>query len=101
LILKKGSYKKKKDNSSSKKNKNTRSGYIPKDDVISSDAVVIEARGNGMFKCTLSEGNVEVLGHISGKIRSHYIQIIPGDKVVIELSPYDVTRGRIVYRYRT
>jgi translation initiation factor IF-1 len=60
---------------------------------------VIEAFPNAMFKVKLDTGH-EVLAHISGKIRVHYIRILPGDRVLVELSPYDLTRGRIVYRYK-
>jgi translation initiation factor IF-1 len=60
---------------------------------------VIEAFPNAMFKVRLDTGH-EVLAHISGKIRVHYIRILPGDRVLVELSPYDLTRGRIIYRYK-
>lgn len=58
-----------------------------------------EALPNAMFRVELENGH-EVLGHISGKMRKHYIRILPGDKVKVELSPYDLTRGRIVFRYK-
>jgi translation initiation factor IF-1 len=61
--------------------------------------VVAENLPNAMFKVTI-EGGLEVLAHISGKIRMNYIRIMPGDKVLVEVSPYDPTRGRILYRYR-
>ncbi|MCF8038142.1 MAG: translation initiation factor IF-1 [Desulfohalobiaceae bacterium] len=60
---------------------------------------VLEALPNAMFKVELENGH-EILGHISGKMRKHYIRILPGDKVKVELSPYDLTRGRIVFRYK-
>jgi len=70
---------------------------MPKEDVILLEGKVIEALPNAMFRVELETGN-KVLAHISGKIRMHYIRILPGDTVVVELSPYDLTRGRIVYR---
>ena len=60
---------------------------------------VLEALPNAMFKVELENGH-EILRHISGKMRKHYIRILPGDKVKVELSPYDLTRGRIVFRYK-
>ncbi len=63
------------------------------------EGVVEEALPNTMFRVTLDNGH-SVLGHISGKMRMHYIRILPGDRVLIELSPYDLTRGRVVYRYK-
>lgn len=70
---------------------------MPKEDVILLEGKVVEALPNAMFRVELETGN-KVLAHISGKMRVHYIRILPGDTVVIELSPYDLTRGRIVYR---
>ncbi len=72
---------------------------MDKEDVIRTDGVVVEQLPNAMFKVKL-EGDREILAHISGKMRMNYIKIIPGDKVNIELSPYDLTKGRIVYRYK-
>ena len=72
---------------------------MAKDDVIEIEGIVTDALPNAMFKVELENGHT-VLAHISGKIRMHYIRILPGDKVVIELSPYDLTRGRITYRYK-
>ena len=72
---------------------------MAKEDVIEVDGVVKEPLPNAMFKVTLENGH-EVLAHISGKMRMHYIRILPDDRVVVELSPYDLTRGRIVYRYK-
>jgi translation initiation factor IF-1 len=60
---------------------------------------VKEALPNAMFRVELENGH-EVLGHISGKMRKHYIRILPGDKVKVELSPYDLSRGRIIFRYK-
>jgi translation initiation factor IF-1 len=60
---------------------------------------VVEPLPNAMFRVELENGH-KVLAHISGKMRMHFIKILPGDKVTIELSPYDLTRGRIVYRYK-
>jgi translation initiation factor IF-1 len=62
-------------------------------------ATVVEPLPNAMFKVELENGH-EVLAHISGKMRKHFIRILPGDKVLVELSPYDLKRGRIVYRYK-
>lgn len=70
-----------------------------KDEVIRLDGIVKETLPNAMFKVEVEGGHM-VLGHVSGKMRMHYIRILPGDKVVIELSPYDLTRGRIVLRYK-
>ena len=72
---------------------------MSKQDVIEVEGKVLEALPNAMFQVELENGHT-VLAHISGKIRMHYIRILPGDKVVIELSPYDLTRGRITYRYK-
>ncbi len=60
---------------------------------------VTESLPNGMFRVELSNGH-KILAHISGKIRLHYIKILTGDKVLVELSPYDLTKGRIIYRYK-
>ena len=70
-----------------------------KDDVIRIDGLVLETLPNAMFRVEIEGGHV-VLGHVSGKMRMNYIRILPGDKVAIELSPYDLTRGRIVLRYK-
>uniref|UniRef100_A0A7V4JQC9 Translation initiation factor IF-1 n=1 Tax=Thermodesulfobacterium geofontis TaxID=1295609 RepID=A0A7V4JQC9_9BACT len=70
---------------------------MPKEDVILLEGKVVEALPNAMFRVELETGN-KILAHISGKMRIHYIRILPGDTVVVELSPYDLTRGRIVYR---
>ncbi|HEX9824547.1 MAG TPA: translation initiation factor IF-1 [Actinomycetota bacterium] len=63
------------------------------------EGTIVEALPNVMFRVDLENGH-RILGHISGKMRKHYIRILPGDRVTIELSPYDLTRGRIVYRHR-
>jgi translation initiation factor IF-1 len=68
-----------------------------KEDVISVDGVVVEVLPNTMFRVELENGH-RILGHISGKMRQHFIKILRGDKVTVELSPYDLNRGRIVYR---
>jgi len=70
-----------------------------KDDVIEVIGTVVEPLPNAMFRVKLDNGH-EVLCHISGKMRMNYIRILPGDKVRIEMSPYDLERGRIIYRYR-
>ncbi|SDU79440.1 bacterial translation initiation factor 1 (bIF-1) [Arcanobacterium phocae] len=70
-----------------------------KEGVIEIEGVVVEALPNAMFRVELDNGHV-VLGHISGKMRQHYIKILPEDRVVVELTPYDLTRGRIVYRHK-
>lgn len=70
-----------------------------KDDVIKVDGIVKETLPNAMFRVEIEGGHV-ILGHVSGKMRMHYIRILPGDKVALELSPYDLTRGRIVLRYK-
>ena len=71
----------------------------PKEDAIVLEGTVIEPLPNAMFRVELENGH-KVLAHISGKMRMHYIRILPDDRVVVELSPYDLTRGRIVYRYK-
>ncbi len=70
-----------------------------KDDAILLEGTVQEALPNAMFRVELDNGH-EVLAHISGKMRQHYIRILPGDKVQVELTPYDLRRGRITFRYR-
>ena len=72
---------------------------MPKKEVIEVEGTVVEPLPNAMFRVELSNGH-KVLAHISGKIRLHYIKILPGDRVLIELSPYDLSRGRIVYRLK-
>lgn len=70
-----------------------------KEDSIQVEGTVIEPLPNTMFRVELDNGH-KVLAHISGKMRMHYIRILPGDRVVVELSPYDLSRGRITYRYK-
>ena len=72
---------------------------MTKQDVIELGGKVLEALPNAMFKVELENGH-EVLAHISGKMRKFYIRILPGDRVKVELSPYDLTRGRITYRMK-
>lgn len=72
---------------------------MAKSDVIEVTGTVLEKLPNAMFKVELENGH-EILAHVSGKIRMNYIRILPGDKVTVEMSPYDLTRGRITYRYK-
>lgn len=72
---------------------------MSKEDAIEVEGVVTEPLPNGMFNVKLDNGHI-VLAHVSGKIRMNYIRILPGDKVTVELSPYDLTRGRITYRFK-
>ncbi|MDY5853323.1 MAG: translation initiation factor IF-1 [Bacilli bacterium] len=72
---------------------------MAKDDVIEVEAVVIETLPNAMFRVKLSNG-VVILATVSGKIRMNYIRILPGDRVTVEISPYDLTRGRITFRFK-
>jgi len=71
-----------------------------KDDIVCIDGVVQETLPNAMFRVVIDGGHT-ILGHVSGKMRMNYIRILPGDKVALELSPYDLTRGRIVRRYKS
>src|SRR5688500_4898745 len=71
----------------------------PKEDVIVLEGTVVEPLPNAMFRVEL-ENKHRILAHISGKMRMHYIRILPGDRVQVELTPYDLTRGRITYRYK-
>ncbi len=66
---------------------------------IEQDGTILEALSNAMFRVELENGHV-ITAHISGKMRMHYIRILPGDKVKIEMSPYDLTKGRIIFRYK-
>ncbi|HHP7240219.1 MAG TPA: translation initiation factor IF-1 [Cyclobacteriaceae bacterium] len=66
---------------------------------IQQDGTIVEALSNAMFRVELENGHT-VIAHISGKMRMNYIKILPGDKVKLEMSPYDLTKGRIVYRYK-
>ena len=72
---------------------------LPKKDAIEVEGTVVEPLPNAMFRVKLDNDHL-VLAHISGKMRMHYIRILPDDRVVVELSPYDLSRGRIVYRYK-
>lgn len=72
---------------------------MPRKDAIEVEGTVTEPLPNAMFKVELPNGH-NVLAHISGKIRLNFIRIVPGDRVLVELSPYDLTRGRITYRFR-
>lgn len=72
---------------------------MEKEEAIEVEGTVVEPLPNAMFRVELSNGH-RVLAHISGKMRMHFIRILPGDQVKVELSPYDLTRGRIVYRYK-
>ena len=72
---------------------------MAKEEAIEVEGTVIEPLPNAMFRVELENGH-QVLAHISGKMRMHYIRILPGDKVTVELSPYDLTRGRITYRLK-
>lgn len=70
-----------------------------KEETVEVEGEVVEALPNTMFKVKLDTGH-EVLAHISGKMRVHYVRILPGDRVKVELSPYDLNRGRVTYRFR-
>ena len=72
---------------------------MAKEDVIQMQGEIMETLPNATFRVKLENGHV-ILGHISGKMRMHYIRILPGDRVQVELTPYDLSRGRITYRYK-
>jgi translation initiation factor IF-1 len=72
---------------------------MAKEDTITAEGVVVESLPNAMFKVKLENGHI-VLSHISGKMRMHFIKILPGDRVTVELSVYDLSRGRITYRHK-
>jgi len=72
---------------------------MAKQDLIKLDGIIEEALSNAMFRVELENG-VDITAHISGKMRMHYIKILPGDKVRVEMSPYDLSKGRIVFRYK-
>ena len=72
---------------------------MSKKDMIELEGTIIDALPNAMFKVKL-ENDHEIIAHISGKLRMHFIRILPGDKVTVELSPYDLTKGRISFRYK-
>ncbi|MFZ5802300.1 MAG: translation initiation factor IF-1 [Candidatus Omnitrophota bacterium] len=72
---------------------------MPKQDAVEVEGIVVEPLPNAMFRVVLENGH-KILAHVSGKMRMHYIRILPGDRVKLELSPYDLTRGRITYRVK-
>ncbi|EKB58584.1 translation initiation factor IF-1 [Falseniella ignava] len=72
---------------------------MAKEDVIEIEGTILETLPNAMFRVELENGH-EILAHVSGKIRMNYIRILPGDKVTVEMSPYDLTKGRITYRFK-
>jgi translation initiation factor IF-1 len=72
---------------------------MPKEEAIEVQGTIIEPLPNAMFRVELENGH-KILAHVSGKMRMHFIKILPGDKVTVELSPYDLTRGRITYRFK-
>jgi translation initiation factor IF-1 len=72
---------------------------MPKKEAIEVEGIVVESLPNATFRVELANGH-EVLAHISGRMRKHYIRILPADKVLVELSPYDLNRGRITYRFK-
>jgi translation initiation factor IF-1 len=72
---------------------------MPKQTSIIQDGTILEALSNAMFRVQLENGH-ELIAHISGKMRMHYIKILPGDRVKLEMSPYDLSKGRITYRYK-
>jgi translation initiation factor IF-1 len=76
-----------------------RNYFLAKDDVIEIEGKVTETLPNAMFKVELENGH-EILAHVSGKIRMHYIKILPGDRVQVEMSPYDLSKGRITFRFK-
>jgi translation initiation factor IF-1 len=82
-----------------KKNLSLHPQNMAKQDLIKQDGTIIEALSNAMFRVKLENGH-EILATISGKMRMHYIRILPGDKVGVEMSPYDLSRGRIIFRYK-
>jgi len=73
---------------------------MPKKEAIEVEGTVVEALANATFRVELPNGH-KVLAHISGKMRVHYIRVLPGDRVLVELSPYDLSRGRVTYRFKT
>lgn len=81
------------------KSRKKEGGQPKKEEAIEVEGTVVEPLPNAMFRVELETGH-KVLAHISGKMRMHFIRILPGDKVIVELSPYDLSRGRIIYRYK-
>ena len=72
---------------------------MPKRDILETEGIVVETLPNAMFRVELANKH-RILAHISGRMRKHFIRILPGDKVLVELSPYDLTKGRITYRFK-
>ena len=72
---------------------------MSKQSLIKQDGVILEALSDAMFRVQLENGH-EIIAHISGKMRMNYIKILPGDKISVEMSPYDLSKGRIIYRYK-
>ena len=72
---------------------------MAKQSAIEQDGTIVEALSNALFRVELENGH-EIIAHISGKMRMHYIKILPGDKIRVEMSPYDLSKGRIVFRYK-
>lgn len=72
---------------------------MAKQSAIEQDGTIVEALSNAMFRVELENGH-EIIAHISGKMRLHYIKIVPGDRIRVEMSPYDLSKGRIVFRYK-
>ncbi len=89
----------KKKNNPKDRQKGGQHSKIEKEDSIEMEAIVLETLPNATFKVKLDNG-YKILAHISGKMRKNFIRILPGDKVVVEISTYDITRGRITYRYK-
>ena len=87
-------------NNNNNNNRTTKKKESGKETGIELDGVIIDNLSNGRFNVKLDDSDVEIIAHISGKIRTHYIRILPGDRVRVEVSPYDLTRGRIIYRHR-
>lgn len=78
---------------------NSKPQFMSKQTAIEQDGTIIEALSNAMFRVELENGH-QITAHISGKMRMHYIKILPGDKVKVEMSPYDLSKGRIAFRYK-
>lgn len=72
---------------------------MSKQSAIEQDGTIVESLSNAMFRVELENG-LQIIAHISGKMRMHFIRIVPGDKIRVEMSPYDLTKGRIVFRYK-
>ena len=72
----------------------------PREDALEVEGIVVENLPSTKFRVKIEDSELEVLAHLSGKMRTHYIRILPGDKVKVEMSPYDLTKGRIVYRFK-